>query len=113
MKRRIALLTGLALAGAAAAQMKGHDMGGSGDMKMSQPAGALADGEVRKVDKDAKKITVRHGPIPSLGMPDAMTMVYRVKDPAMLEQVKPGDKIRFGLEKAGGQYTLTRIEPAM
>ena len=80
---------------------------------VSPAAGQLSEGEVRKVDKDAKKITVRHGPIPSLGMPDAMTMVYRVKDPAMLEQVKPGDKIRFGLEKAGGQYTLTRIEPAM
>ena len=71
---------------------------------------ALAAGEVRKVDKDAQKITVRHGPLPELDMPMAMTMVYRVKDPAMLEQVKAGDKIRFSAEKIGGQFTLTRIE---
>jgi Cu/Ag efflux protein CusF len=66
---------------------------------------------VRKVDKDAKKITLRHGPIPNLDMP-AMSMVFQVKDPAMLDQVKAGDKIRFEAEKIEGQYTLTRIEAA-
>jgi len=70
----------------------------------------LADGEVRKVDKEAGKITLRHGPIPNLEMPE-MTMVFRVKDPAMLEQVKAGDKIRFAAEKIGGLYTVTRLEP--
>ena len=69
----------------------------------------LAEGEVRKVDKEAKKITLRHGPIPSLDMP-AMSMVFQVKDPALLDQVKTGDKIRFEAEKIGGQYTVTRIE---
>ena len=71
----------------------------------------LAEGEVRKVDKDAKKITLRHGPIPNLDMP-AMSMVFQVKDPALLDQVKTGDKIRFSAEKVGGQYVVTRIEPA-
>jgi Cu/Ag efflux protein CusF len=71
----------------------------------------LAEGEVRKVDKDAKKITLRHGPIPNLDMP-AMSMVFQVKDPAMLEQVKAGDKVRFQAEKTAGQYTVTHIEPA-
>jgi len=102
----------LALAGTAGAQMKGHDMKDAGDMKMmSQPAGAPAEGEVRKVDKDAKKITLKHGPIQNLDMP-AMTMVFQVKDPAMLEQVKAGDKVKFQAEKVGGTITVTRIEKA-
>jgi len=71
----------------------------------------LADGEVRKVDKDAKKLTIRHGQIPSLNMPP-MTMVFQVKDPAMLDQVKTGDKIRFNAENVGGALTVTKIEPA-
>ena len=73
--------------------------------------GELADGEIRKVDKDAKKITIRHGPIPSLDMP-AMTMVFQVKEPAMLEQVKPGDKVKFEAQKLGGAFTVTKIEAA-
>ena len=69
----------------------------------------LTDGEVRKVDKETKKLTVKHGPIANLDMP-AMTMVYQVKDPAMLDQVKAGDRIRFRAEKVGGAYTVTHIE---
>jgi Cu/Ag efflux protein CusF len=72
---------------------------------------ALADGEIRKVDKDTKKITIKHGPMPSLDMPP-MTMVFQVKDPAMLDTVKPGDKVKFQAEKLGGAFTVTRIEPA-
>jgi Cu/Ag efflux protein CusF len=104
--------TGLALAGPLAAQSSG-DHGSM--MKPAQQAAqgsALADGEVRRVDKDAKKLTIKHGPMPSLDMPMAMTMVYQVKDPAMLERVKAGDKIKFSAEKIGGAYTVTRIEPA-
>ncbi len=71
----------------------------------------LADGEIRKVDKEAKKITIKHGPMPSLDMP-AMTMVFQVKDPALLDQVKPGDKVRFEAQKLGGALTVTRIEQA-
>lgn len=77
----------------------------------TQEAAALTDGEVRRVDKDANKLTIRHGPILSLDMP-AMTMVFQVKDPAMLEQVKAGDRIKFSAEKTGGALTVTRIEPA-
>ena len=68
----------------------------------------LADGEVLKVDKGAGKLTLKHGPIPSLDMPK-MTMVFRVKDPAMLDQVKPGDRVRFAADKIGGQYTVVGI----
>ena len=71
----------------------------------------LADGEIRRVDKDAKKVTIKHGEIKSLDMPP-MTMVFQVKDPAMLELVKPGDKVKFSAEKLGGAYTITRIETA-
>ena len=76
----------------------------------SPNAGDVADGEVRKVDKDARKLTIRHGPLPRLDMPTAMTMVYQVRDQAILDQVKAGDKIRFTAEKVGGQSAVTRIE---
>lgn len=76
---------------------------------MGQPVDAMAEGIVRKVDKDAGKLTIKHGPILAMDMPMAMTMVYRVKDPAMLDQVKPGDKITFAMEKIGGLYTVTRL----
>ena len=72
---------------------------------------ALTDGEIRKVDKDAKKITIKHGPMPSLDMP-AMTMVFQVKDLAFLEQVKAGDKVKFEAQKLGGAYTVTSIQKA-
>ena len=72
-------------------------------------AQALTDGEIRRVDKEAKKLTIKHGPIQNLNM-DAMTMVFHVKDPKMLDQVKAGDRIRFQADKIGGNYTVTKIE---
>src|SRR5215510_1021270 len=77
-----------------------------------EPGSPLIDGEVRKVDRDARKLTIRHGPLPQLDMPTPMTMVYQVKDPALLDQVKPGDKVRFEAQKIGGQFTVIRIELA-
>ena len=68
-------------------------------------------GEVRKVDLETKKITLRHEEIKNLGMPQ-MTMVFKVKDPALLEKVKVGDRVRFTAEKLGGAYTVTTIEAA-
>ncbi len=76
---------------------------------LAQVSASLANGEVRKIDKDAQKITLKHGPLQNLYMP-AMTMVFRVKDPAMLEQVKPGDKVKFEAQKLGGAFTVTKIE---
>ena len=77
------------------------------------PAGAqsMSEGEVRKVDKDAGKLTLKHGPISNLDMPP-MTMVFRVKDAAMLDAVKQGDKVKFVAENVGGQIVVTKIEPA-
>ena len=72
---------------------------------------SLSEGEVRKVDKSAKKITIKHGPLANLDMPP-MTMVFQVKDPAMLDRVKAGDKVKFQAEKVGGAFTVMSIEPA-
>ena len=74
-------------------------------------AGELSEGEIRKVDKDAAKLTIRHGELKNLDMP-AMTMVFRVKDTAMLDQVALGDKVRFNAEKIDGALTVTAIESA-
>jgi len=74
-------------------------------------ASHMTEGEVRKVDKDNKKITLKHGEIKNLDMP-GMTMVFRVKDPAMLDKVKPGDKVRFAADKVEGGYVVTELEAA-
>lgn len=99
----------------ATAQQGGMNHGSMGQGASDQPgmmqSGELTDGEVRKVDKDAGKITLKHGEIRNLDMPP-MTMVFRVEDPAMLETVKAGDKVMFRAEKEGGQYVVTRIQPA-
>ncbi len=91
---------------------KGHDHDAK-PMAMAAPAAAgdMADGEVRKVDKDAKKITLKHGDIKNLDMP-GMTMVFQVKDPALLEKVQPGDKVQFKAEKAGSALMVTDIQIA-
>ena len=70
----------------------------------------LATGEVRKIDKEAGKVTIKHGPLESLDMP-AMTMVFRVKDPSLLDRMKVGDKINFAAEKMQGAFTVTKVEP--
>ena len=76
-------------------------------------AGAAAiNGEVRKIDESTGKITLKHGPAKSLGMEEPMTMVYRVRDPALLKQVKVGDKVTFEAEEAASGYTVTRMEKA-
>jgi Cu/Ag efflux protein CusF len=72
---------------------------------------ALTQGEVRKVDKDARKITIQHEAILNVDMP-AMTMAFAVKDPAMLDAVRKGDKVEFRVEKIGDIYTVTVIRKA-
>jgi Cu/Ag efflux protein CusF len=115
MSRRIAAaaIVAAALAAPSFAQdkmkMEGHDMPGSA-IAAAPAAEEMSKGEVRKVDKDAQKITIKHGPISNLDMPP-MTMVFRVKDPALLDKVSPGDKIQFLADKVDGAYTVTRIEP--
>lgn len=79
-------------------------------MKRSACA-ALAEGEIRKVDRDTKKITIKHGPIENLYMP-AITMVFQVKDAAMPDQVKAGDNINFVADKVNGAYKVMQLETA-
>ena len=71
----------------------------------------MVSGTVEKVDAASGRITLDHGPIPNLNM-DAMTMVFRAADPAMLKQVKQGDKVRFSADRVNGQITLTKIQKA-
>ncbi len=75
----------------------------------AQTAAVMTNGEVRKVDKAAKKITLKHEAIKNLDMPP-MTMVFQVKDPAMLDKVKAGDKVSFSAEDVGGAMTVTGIQ---
>ena len=95
----------------AAARAAATPVGGEDIVVAQANATDMTDGEVRKVDKDTKKITIKHGEIKNLDMP-GMTMLFQVKDPAMLEMVKPGDKVKFRAEKAGGGIVVTEIQVA-
>ena len=77
----------------------------------SPAATAMTDGEVRKVDRELGKITLRHGPITNLGMP-GMTMVFNVADPALLSDLKEGDHVRFFADRINGAITVTAMDPA-
>src|SRR5262245_18490791 len=70
---------------------------------------ALINGQVTKIDESAGKITL-NGPIKKLDMDEGMAMAVRVQDPAMLKQVKVGDKVKFGADRVNGQITVTKIE---
>ena len=76
---------------------------------VAEAAAPMVDGEVRKVDKDAGKVTLRHGPIANLDMP-AMTMVFKATDLKMLENLKEGDKVRFSADRIAGALAVTRME---
>jgi len=105
------LLMSLTLAAPALAQQKADDHSAHhpAATATAPAAGDMADAEVRKVDKDAAKITLKHGEIKSLEMPP-MTMVFNVKDKTMLDQLKAGDKVRFRAVNEAGRYTVTEIQ---
>jgi Cu(I)/Ag(I) efflux system protein CusF len=71
---------------------------------------AMVNGQVTKIDESAGKITLKHGPLKKLDMEGGMTMVFKVQDPAMLKQVKVGDKVKFDADRVNGQITVTKIE---
>lgn len=71
----------------------------------------LTDGEVKRVDPAAGKVTLKHGDIPHLDMP-SMTMVFTVRDTRLLTNVKVGDRIRFMAVSEGGKIFLTELQPA-
>lgn len=72
-------------------------------------AQALVDGEVRKLDLEQAKVTLKHAEIKALDMP-AMTMVFSVRDKASLAALKVGDKVRFKPVQEGGRYVITEIQ---
>ena len=72
-------------------------------------AADMAEGEVRRVDKAGRKITLRHGEIKSLDMPP-MTMVFQVTDAALLDKVAAGDKVRFRADQSGGNYRVIDLQ---
>lgn len=75
----------------------------------AETSAPVSEGEIRKVNKDAGKVTIKHGELKNLDMPP-MTMVFRVKDSSMLDQVKAGDRIRFVANKINGAFTVTELE---
>lgn len=109
MKTFKLLLVSLAVAASAPFAITAHAQAmdrGTGGMPAS-----MTEGEVRKIDKDARKITLKHGDIKNLEMP-GMTMVFQVKDAALLDKVKAGDKVMFAAERADGAIVVTAIEAA-
>ena len=85
-------------------------LSGAALSKVTVAQSAMVNGQVTKIDESAGKITLKHGPIKKLDMNEGMTMVFRVQDPAMLKQVKVGDKVRFDADRVNGQITVTKIE---
>jgi len=94
---------------AASAQAVAQPVSAGGVVLAQATAADMTEGEIRKVDKDTKKITIKHGEIKNLDMP-GMTMLFQVKDPAMLDVIKPGDKVKFRAEKVGGGIVVTEIQ---
>lgn len=97
----------LALSGAAFARTTDHSSHHA--PAASAAAAPTSDGEVRKVDKEQAKVTLKHGPITNLDMP-GMTMVFKVADPKLLDAIKQGDKVKFAADNVNGALTVTAIE---
>lgn len=107
MKQLTHLLAAAALALAAHAQAQTAPVANAS----AAAAAPQSEGEVRRIDHAQGKLTLRHGPLENLGMP-AMTMVFKVAAPAMLDGLKEGDKVRFTAERLNGAFTVTAIAPA-
>lgn len=106
----IAMAAGSALAAAQDGGHAGHAAHGAHAGHQAAPA-ELTEGEVRKIDREAGKITLRHGELKNLNM-GAMTMVFRVREPAMLDQVKAGDKVKFAADRVGGAIMVVQLQAA-
>lgn len=88
-----------------------HPMSATATATTSSASIDMTDGEVKKIDKNTNKITLKHGDIKNLDMP-GMTMVFKIKDPAALDTLKAGDKVKFRAEKADGAIVVTEIQAA-
>lgn len=79
---------------------------------VSSHAAQLYHGEIRALDPDQGKVTLKHEPLPKLGMDEGMTMVYRVADPLLLKHRTVGERVLFDAEKENGHFVVTHIEKA-
>ena len=105
--QRILLISTLAMG--VALPMAGHAQTSPNPSQVAAPASdSMTDGEVKKVDLEAGKVTIKHGPIKHMDMP-GMTMVFTAKDKALLANVKPGDKVQFMVTNEGGKMVVTSI----
>ena len=68
---------------------------------------AYTDGEIKKIDAEQGKVTLKHGAIDNLGMP-GMTMVFRA-DAAVLARFKPGDAVKFKADRVDGAFKVTEL----
>lgn len=114
MKKLSFLLTAIILSGGLQVAFAAEDAANTGSMGETKTPSAvtptaMSAGEVKKIDKDAGKITIKHGALANLDMPP-MTMVFKVEDPAMLDQVKPGDKIEFIAERSNGALVVIKMD---
>ena len=93
------------------AQTPGAGPMGKGESTKGDPVkkASMSEGEVRKIDKEQGKITLKHGELQNLGMP-SMTMVFKVKDPALLDKLNVGDSVQFVADRVDGALTVTAIE---
>lgn len=111
------LLACASLLAASAAFAAEHGVAHSGHQAASTAQAAagtsteLTDGEVRRIDSANKKVTIKHDEIKSIAMP-AMTMVFQVRDPAALDKLKVGGKVKFAVEKVNGALVVTQAQPA-
>ena len=94
---------------AASAYAQVADAAKATDASTPAPSAEMSDGEVRRIDKDSRKITLKHGEIKNLDMP-GMTMVFQVKDAAMLDTVQVGSKVKFRADRADGALVVTSIQ---
>ena len=101
----------LAVSIAVPAQTSPHRAPAQHPKPLAETSMPLTDGEVRRIDKARNEIVLKHGDLPSLGMP-AMTMAFDVADKQMLDALKVGAKVRFNANLIKGKATVTYIEPA-
>jgi Cu(I)/Ag(I) efflux system protein CusF len=105
-------VAGLAVAQSASGHGHGNHGMASAAMTATTATAEMSQGEVRKLDVEQQKVTLKHGPLKSLDMP-AMTMVFQATDQArsMLGKLTVGDKVRFTATNPGGKLTVTEIQP--
>ncbi|MFM5553937.1 copper-binding protein [Aeromonas veronii] len=112
----LTLLMGLAthtsLQAAEMMNHQGHDMSPMGKMEGMSEMGdmMMTKGVITRLDEGSGKVGIKHEAIENLKMP-AMTMVFRVADPAQLKGLKVGDAIHFHAESQSGKLTVTAIQP--